>query len=569
MKKIQCLSLVLIFLALSSLTFYFLPFFVFNLQNDYFQTQNEENKDLIESADVGDPIPEEDYITLNETEIYRLFESINITLYAPSFLFLNVTSSVMEISFTNGSVRTYNMTEGIGVKEYVYYYRPEYNAPLGVQNVSFLLYNSTWNLLNAHTTYKNFTIKTNYMLNFNSSGYYIEDTLSAELTLNDFKTYQFDWNITIVDSVNEATQINLFNLENNLFQFSFIIENDTFDQVDKNYYVKVNISDVGTGKLYPTYFPFDVLNSLPHIISSSINFSLEEVPRTESCDISLNVTDIENIPTELIVKMELEDPNGDKISVSIDHEEGNLFSKSFSIPADRPIGKYRVNFTVKDLDNGVGSYSTFLTVENNPPEIHSYKINDYSMDESVSVLYGDDLTFTFNVSDVEGIAYITVALIDKNNDWYNITRAYTGENMRISIRTAELVKGTWYVYIYVTDTDWETTSLIDDYNLAPQEIRIITDVFSGILPWVTFFVGLIFGILAGIGGSYKLVKSSLLGAQKVTPKKKEPLKSIKKTEKKVIKPKKEEPVKEVEKEPPKEEEEKQKTPFRKIKRKLK
>ncbi|MFX1320879.1 MAG: hypothetical protein ACFFAQ_04455 [Promethearchaeota archaeon] len=567
MKKIQYISVVFIFLVLSSLSFYFLPFSGFNLQKDYFQTQNEENKDLIESADVGDPIPEEGYITLNVTEVYRLFESINITIYAPDFLFPTIDKSVLEISFTNGSVITYNMT-GFGVEEFIYVYRPEYNAPLGVQNVSFLLYNSNWNLLNAHTTYKNFTIKTNYMLNFNSSEYYVEDNLSAELTVNDFKTYQFDWNITIVDSANEATQTNLFDLENNLVQFSFMIENDTFDQVDKTYYVKVNISDVGTGEVYPTYFPFDVLNSLPRIIPSTINFSLEEVPRTESCEISLNVTDIENIPAELIVNMDLEDPNGNVLKVSISHKEGMSFSTSFSIPADRPIGKYRVNFTAKDLDNGVGSYLTFLTVENNPPDIHSYKINGHSMDESISVLYGDDLTFTFNVSDVEGIAYITVALINKNNDWYNITRAYTGEDMRIRIRTAELVKGTWYVYIYVTDTDWKTTSLIDDYNLAPQQIRIISDVFSDILPWVTFIVGIIFGILAGIGGSYKLLKARSLEAQKVSLVKKEPIKSIKKSEKKGVKPKKEEPIKEVEREPSKEEEEKQKAPYRKIKRKL-
>jgi len=566
-KKIQYISIVFIFLVLSSLSFYFLPFSGFNLQKDYFQTQNEENKDLIESADVGDPIPEEGYISLNVTEVYRLFESINITIYAPDFLFPTIDKSVLEISFTNGSVITYNMT-GFGVEEFIYVYRPEYNAPLGVQNVSFLLYNSNWNLLNAHTTYKNFTIKTNYMLNFNSSEYYVEDNLSAELTVNDFKTYQFDWNITIVDSVNEATQTNLFDLENNLVQFSFMIENDTFDQVDKTYYIKVNISDVGNGEVYPTYFPFDVLNSLPRIIPSTINFSLEEVPRTESCVISLNVTDIENIPAELIVNMDLEDPNGDVLKVSISHKEGMSFSTSFSIPADRPIGKYRVNFTAKDLDNGVGSYLTFLTVGNNPPEIHSYKINGHSMDESISVLYGDDLTFTFNVSDVEGIAYITVALINKNNDWYNITRAYTGEDMRILIRTAELVKGTWYVYIYVTDTDWETTSLIDDYNLAPQQIRIISDVFSDILPWVTFFVGIIFGILAGIGGSYKLLKARSLEAQKVSSVKKEPIKSIKKSEKKGVKPKKEEAIKEVEREPSKEEEEKQKAPYRKIKRKL-
>ncbi|MFX0041632.1 MAG: hypothetical protein ACFE8L_01855 [Candidatus Hodarchaeota archaeon] len=567
MKKKQYISLVLIFLTLSGLLFCFLPFSELSLQKGYFQIQNEENKDMLESAAVGDPLPL-NYIELNRSEVYRLFESINISIYAPNFLFPTIDRAVVEISFTNGSVRTYNMT-GFGVEQYIYVYRPEYNAPLGVQNVSFLLYNASYDLLNAHTTFKSFTIKTNYMLTFDSSEYYVEDILFAELTVNDFKTYEFDWNITIVDSVNGATQVNLFDLEDNLVQFSFMIENDTFDQVDKIYYVKVNISDVGTGLVYPTYFPFNVLNSLPRIIPSSINFSLVEVPRTESCDISLNVTDIENISEELIVKMELEDPNGDKIYVNIEHDEGTLFSDSFSIPANRPKGNYRVNFTAEDLDNGVGSYSTFLTVINNPPEIHSYKINGYSMDESISVLYGDDLTFTFNVSDVEGIAYITVALIDKNNDWYNITNVYTGEDMRIVIRTAELVKGTWYVYIYVTDTDGETTSLIDDYDMAPQQIRIITDLFSGILPWVTFFVGLIFGILVGIGGSYKLAKSSLLEAQKATPKKKEPLKPIKKTEKKVKKPKKEEPVREVEKELPKEEEEKQTTPFRKIKRKLK
>jgi hypothetical protein len=558
MKKIQYISLAFIFLTISGL--------LLNVLHTNYVIQDGESNDLIAPAAVGDPIPEGD-ITLSVTEVYRLFESINISVYAPDFRFPTIDRAILEISFTNGSVRTYNMT-GFGVEQYEYVYRPEYNAPLGVQNVSFLLYNASYDLLNAHTTFKSFTIKTNYMLTFNSSEYYVEDILSAELTVNDFKTFEFDWNITIVDSVNGATQVNLFDLENNLVQFSFMIENDTFDQVDKCYYVKVNMSDVGTSESYPAYFPFDVLNSLPQILPSSINFSLEEVPRTESCDVSLNITDIENIPAELIVKMELEDPNGDKIIINIDHEEGNLFSDSFSIPANKPIGNYRVNFTAEDLDNGVGYYLTFLTVINNPPEIHSYKINDYSMDESVSVLYGDDLTFTFNVSDVEGIAYITVALINKNNDWYNITNAYTGVNMRIVIRTAELVKGTWYVYIYVTDTDGETTSLTDDYDLAPQQIRIITDLFSGILPWVTFFVGIIFGILAGIAGSYKLAKSRLLEAQKVTPKKKEP-KSIKKAEKKVIKPKKEEPVKEVEKEPEKEEAEKQETAYRKIKRKLK
>ncbi|MFX1488109.1 MAG: hypothetical protein ACFFBI_03110, partial [Promethearchaeota archaeon] len=109
-------------------------------------------------------------IDRNATTIYRLYESINITLDA--FSFPDTDHAFMEISFTNGTIRNYTM-DASDIHEYSYEYKPKYNAPLGFQNVSFYLLNNTNTLLNAHTTYTNFTIKTNYMAITNSSGYYI------------------------------------------------------------------------------------------------------------------------------------------------------------------------------------------------------------------------------------------------------------------------------------------------------------------------------------------------------------------------------------------------------------
>ena len=93
------------------------------------------------------------------------------------------------------------------------------------------------------------------MMNFNSTEYYVGDILNAELTLVNITGFNFlRWDITIVDDVKESTQKNLFDLERNLFQFAFEITNDTFDQLNKVYYIKVNISDSLSIK---TGIPFD------------------------------------------------------------------------------------------------------------------------------------------------------------------------------------------------------------------------------------------------------------------------------------------------------------------------
>lgn len=502
------------------------------------------------------------YIERNTTIVHRLFESINITI--DTFGYVDVLYANIQISFSNGSTNIYNMIDA-GDTRYYYEYKPLYNDPLGFQNVSFLIYNSSDSLQNTQTTYTNFTTITNYMLTTNSSEYYIGEEVYAELTVYDNESYQFGWNITIVDSTIESMQQNIFDIGDDLVQFTYRITNETFnDYVGQTFYIKLNMTNKTSGQIAAAYFPFKVLNSDPTIKTSSIIFTPSEIFRTEDCEITFNVSDIEDHAQDLDVSMDIEDPEGNFVAtVTIDHLIDNNFSKVFSISAGRLAGKYRITINAEDQDGGVSSYTNFLTVKNNFPEIHSYKINGKSMEEAISILYGNDLTFTFNVSDVEEVAYIKVALIDENNEWFNISKAYSGTDMQITIRTIDLITGVWYVYIFVIDSNGATTSLISDYNLAPQSIRITPDVLSGVLPWTLFIIGIILGILVGVGLAYRHYKSKFVETR-VPPLKEKTLskKQQKKEPTEQIKEKTSEEIK------PDKEPEKETSPKRKIKRKL-
>ncbi|MFX1376608.1 MAG: hypothetical protein ACFFA0_12430 [Promethearchaeota archaeon] len=518
-------------------------------------------------ADVGDPLPYYSIIQ-NATVIYRLFESVNFTI--DSFGYGVVDYAQMEIKFPNGTLKSYNMTS-YSLNKYSYEYKPRYNAPLGFHNVSFLIYDNTNDLLNAHTTYVNFTVRTNYMVMTNSSKYYIGDDMYAELTVNNFSSYQFGWNVTIVNSTIEAEQSNIFNFEYKTVQFIYSITNETFNSfVDHTFYIKLNMTDAITGKKGAAYFPFEVLNSNPNIDTSSITFSSTTVYRTEECTISVNVTDTEEPSMDLDVNMHIEDSQGYYLTtLDMGYIRENNFSRVLSIPAERPIGRYRINITAEDQNGGFNSVSVFLTVENNLPEIHGYEINGRSANEGLTILYGKSLIFTFNVSDEEGVAFIKIALLDENNEWYNLTKEYTGIDTSITIRTVDLITGIWYVYLYVIDSDGAITSLIDDYDMAPRAVTIIPDTLSTFLPWIIFVVGIIIGILASIGLSFRYYKLKLIDSKAVSPKKKEII------SKKILKKKEEEKKqsgdlleeeKKIEEKTPEKEEED--IPKRKIKRKL-
>ncbi|MFW9970795.1 MAG: hypothetical protein ACFFDF_11415 [Candidatus Odinarchaeota archaeon] len=508
-------------------------------------------------------------ISQNVSEVYRSFESINFTINAIDFSGANYTK--MQISFTNGTIREFNM-QFIGDNEFNAIYKPKYNSPLGMQNVSFLIYNETNHLLNSHTTHTNFTINSNFLVtlynseNQQSSEYYINNTLYAEIMVSNFKTYNFTWNITIVDNLDELVQKDTINFERNIAQFTADLNNETFGK-NKFYYVQLNMTDKNFGKKGTAYFPFYVKNNNP-IISSSIKLSPQEVFRTDEFTISLNVTDIESKSEDLIPQMYIYDSEGELVIQNlIAFDSNNLFSETFSIPANRPVGKYRVNVTLTDENGGSSSKITYLTVKNNAPEIHSYTINGKNMDQAISIFYGRNLVFSFNVSDIEGVAYVKVALLNENNVWFNITRSYIGTNTETTIRTYDLGDGVWYVYIYVIDTDGTIVSLIDDYDKAPQGIRIIPDIVGYYLPWILLFGGLGFGLLLGVVTTFSYFRAKR-EPQSITSKTEESVvkkKIIKKREKK--RAIKEEPE-EKETEELKPEKEKEEIPQRKIKRKL-
>lgn len=504
----------------------------------------------------------------NVSEVYRLFESIEFEIDTSDFT--DVDSSIMQINFSNNTVQNFTMEIVGATNNYTYVYNPKYNAPLGFQRVSFFILNETNTQLNTHTTFVNFTISSNYVAFLNSSEYSQGSSVYGELKVNNFKTYTFDWNVTVVNNTDESFQLTLFTIGDNIGSFLFQI-NDSFVDYDKNYYVKINMDDSGSTKVAATYLPFKVLNTVPEVIESSVEFSKQEIKRAEECIISLNITDenLETFPENITVRMYLQQPTGQSISpITLTNNNDWTFTTTFSIDIGDAIGIYQVNFEAEDQYGGIGTYSTTLKVLNNFPTLHNYWINGRTINQRISINYGDDIVFTFNVSDVEDtIEYITVGLLDKSNNWYNITKAYEMD-MELIIRSEELLTDVWYVYIAVTDVDGDTTYISSDISLGPKEIRIIQDLLTPIIPWVTLIIGLIFGFLIGIGIVYNRYKSKIAETQLFASKKKEPSITPTPTKKKPISEEKKIEEEDVDIEPSEKGGEVKKIPQRKIKRKL-
>ena len=154
----------------------------------------------------------------NATSAYRLFESIEFIINASEFFNPNYT--IMRIQYSNHDVEDFNMDYVLGTDtNFTYTYTPRYYDHTGFSNVSFLVYNITNDLLSSTIPITNFTIKSNYLLRFTSPEleYHLNETLSAELIVNDEpQPYDFNWNVTIVDSDNETLQSNLFDVGNDI-----------------------------------------------------------------------------------------------------------------------------------------------------------------------------------------------------------------------------------------------------------------------------------------------------------------------------------------------------------------
>ncbi|MEJ2293209.1 MAG: hypothetical protein P8Y23_00395 [Candidatus Lokiarchaeota archaeon] len=506
----------------------------------------------------------------NVTSLYRLFESIYFSVNVSGFNDANYT--IMQISYPDESFKNFSMSR-LNNDEFEYIYTPNYDSVLGFHRVNFYIFNQTDFLLNTHTTYVNFTITSNYVGKISNPEFGRGDFAEGEFEITDYGLHAFTWELSVVDNLNETLENNLFDLGTDQKAFYFHL-NDSFSLSNHIYYVKIKVSDTFYSKIDRIYLPFMLLNSLPEVVPGSVNFSATTIKRDEECTVLLNVTDgdrgIDTFAENLSVSMTIQDSTGVKNNhVSMTNNGDWTFQYTFSIAIDKPIGRYQVIFTVFDQFSGQSSYTAILNVENNLPEIHGFTINNLNVEDSISINYGEDIRFKFNVSDVENtISFITVHLLNERNEWYNISRVYS-DNMELVIRTVDLISGSWYVYITVYDKDGGVTSLLSDYGFAPKEIRIIPDVLQPILPWIALIVGIIFGFLAGVAFVYRYFKSKYSLVEEGVPKKK-------KAKKKKIREKKvEEQLEEEQRKPEELEEDMQKEPSeqkplqRKIKRRLK
>ncbi len=506
----------------------------------------------------------------NTTIIRRGFQSINITVNVSGFLAANKT--YMRIYFTNNSDSLFNMSYIPGTnKNFTYTYTPRGNAPLGLQRVSFEIRNSTNYLLNTQTTYTNFTIRSTSMVGFNSSEYYRDEEVVADIAIDESDNY--DWEILVVNATTASQQHIIQEFTKNPFQINFTID-ESFDRVNSYYYVAVNLTEDFWTTWHADYFGFFIKNSDPVI--SNIKFSPSSVFREEFCVVTLNASDKESDMQG--VNMKITDTNGQTVTIDnpeLFNSQGNVFEGNFTIDGSRPKGNYNVEFTADDGNGGVTVQNTGVLIKNNAPDIDGYEINDIDTDERISVPYGDDLEFDFDVSDVEGISYITVELILEDpmadeKDEYEASVAYEDGGSELTIRTEDLSSGTWTVYVSVTDTDGETTDLDDDFDTGPQQITVVPDLISDILPWITLVVGSIIGIIVGIGVGYHTGKSKYAKykpLEEKIPIKKEKKPAKKPTEEKPTPAKPKRVEKEIEKVSEKEEPKKP-APKRKIKRKL-
>ena len=356
-------------------------------------------------------------IYANATDVFRLFEAVNITVDVSDYSPANYTE--IQIPYLNNTVYNYNMT---WVKDQIfsYNYTPGENTSYNLQQIYFQVHDASGNLLNTEDEYLNIIVLPNCETEFNNNTIYKGDLLSATLTPSSVSNNTFNWNSWNVSIVDDAYS-ELFTINgNDINSFMFTI-NDSFNHLNSYYYAKVNLykDDVFRGV---EYYKFQVLNHAPEIDESTILFDSDSIFRTESCTISLNASDFEDNATFLNVSITLKFPDGQTIvpiGVITNNGDGS-FTGDIPTFSNQDTGVYTVEITVEDRlgESSSISYTTF-TVNNNPPVLNSYSINGYPTSQSISILYGQNLVFSFNVSDVEGIAYVKVALINKNNNWYN------------------------------------------------------------------------------------------------------------------------------------------------------
>ncbi|MHA1727462.1 MAG: hypothetical protein ACTSWY_01865 [Promethearchaeota archaeon] len=341
----------------------------------------------------------------------------------------------------------------------------------------------------------------NNTLYFNITPYDAEDILT-DLT----------WNSTIIKVGNPDTPLS--NSISDEINRSHTFSTGLQDEFLGEYYIEANISD-NDGDISVSRAYFTVLNNAPIILNYSIEFPESEdnelLRISGIMDIEVNVSDIESLLEDLSMEIYAipvgEDESG-MISFEVEVGVESNFKCTASIPANKPIGAYKLYLTVYETSIG-NVYSPNLIYDfeliNNPPDATKieYSINGLtpSSIEYLRFQEFENLLFQINVTDVdpEGIKLIRLCLIDPTGEWMNFSffndiNHEDCDNKNFTIRARDLKAGQWYVYVYVTDGD-ETE--VGTGVGGVISFDIVPDTFSGFLPWLMLIFGSLAGLLIG------------------------------------------------------------------------
>lgn len=521
-------------------------------------------------------------------EIRRFYDTINITLHNINETFLkraNFGYNLSEldiyinVTFANGSLFNYTMEKHLKSNITSWTFSPKISDPVGVYNISFSLFNISENMLvNTQATNKSFTVLNNMPRSsayLNATKIYRNEFLKVDISPTDIEDplSKLNWSINIIDPSDKVIKA----IGNNLLTFTQEIDESFMETI--YFRVQINVTDLDQNTTI-TEFIFQVINTPPEIPTSLvIVFPSKLIKRvTDTVEITVNVTDTEDSFAKINVSMTLEDTNGVETIYDFTNNVDGSFDVDFTIPATSPLGRYNIKITATDSKTDTAEHIDFITVINNDPEILGYSINNLSTSSNMTVLYGQDLVFTFNISDVEpieGLGFVCVCLLNPNNEWFNLSIKYS-ENASLTVRTEDLVDGRWLVYIFVIDADGKEVGLKTGLDDAPQEIVIQTST-SALMTWIAVIIALAFGFVIGflVFSVINSRKKSALPTPKLKEKAPTKAKGKPVVTKKPKEPKKKEEISKKPEEKPAESEEEKKsekpkpTSQLKIKRKLK
>jgi len=486
-----------------------------------------------------EPAINNDQITFNEI-VERVYGDLNVYVdlsSSSSEPHLDAVQVNLTITFSNGSIQ--NITQN-SHQNYIWNlkYTPDSSAPIGTHHFNITVFDNTYYHYSNNFNFKIINNSPKITISLSNKTIYRNNTLYFNLTVSDVEdpSYMLSyWSAIYKTSNNQMISgTNDTKLERSYF-FSDSFPNSELG----SYYIKGVVTDKD-GNSTTTIQYFEVINNIPIITSVLLEFSDSEytdpsknelLRHKGTLKISVNATDVEKALNPNL-KLNIKTINSYNVTIDFGSIDPILttptyqFNYTLNVPKYRETGKYLLYLILYEQEFGMQYNSTAIynfTVVNNPPNssVVDFSINGKkSENQPLMFKEFEELKFSINVtdSDVEGIAYIKLCLIDQDSNWINLTFKNINNIINFTINPRVLSVGQWYAYIYIIDTDGIE---VPAQNTMAFDIQ--KDMFSIYLPFIMILVGLIIGSIVTfllVGTKYirikrEIEKGTLVSTEKV------------------------------------------------------